>query len=1081
MRNRWCRELAAVVIGSAVVLAAAEAGAQNPPQNFVQGQCSNYRVSPTSASVRVAGGSGRFQIQWDWQAPPSNGVCTFACTSNACGEVTGNVTSSASWLTASKQGVWVNYTAAGNTGTSRRSATVTVIGQTFTVRQGGCPPSPAVTPNPLTLPAGGGRGTLTVYAPASCRYSVRDNRSWLSVTPSTVAGNGTVTVTATRNTGSAERRGTVTVGSRSVTVIQPPPCPSAPSVSPSSLSVGSGRGSTTVRLQEASSCSYTVTDNRSWLGVSPSTVAGNATVTVTFTANTSTSSRSGTVRIGARNVGLTQCPSAPSVSPSSLSVGSGRGSTTVTLQEASSCSYTVSDNRSWLGVSPSTVAGNATVTVTFTANTSSSSRSGTVRIGTRNVGLTQSPPCPSAPSVSPSPLSVGSGRGSTTVTLQEASSCSYTVSDNRSWLGVSPSTVAGNATVTVTFTANTSSSSRSGTVRIGTRNVGLTQSPPCPSAPSVSPSSLSVGSGRGSTTVTLQEASSCSYTVSDNRSWLGVSPSTVAGNATVTVTFTDNTGTNSRSGTVTIGTRSVSITQSHTSITCPNAPSVSSAALTLGRSSGSAMVRLQEASACSYSVSDNQDWLTVTPSTVAGNGTVTVTVTANSGTNSRSGTVTIGTRGVSVSQGARPTTSGPNPGPGPETPAACGPAHPTETLEQSRDRLICDWARRKDKRNDCQAWNSLTVGAKWVFIWNTHRLHKSGMGDSTMLRHVTKLYSITGQKDEPAPNEDDEGACGGEGYNRTFMSMTPSLQAALLNTISDVDADNAQSTVPHWRKSHDPTCYIDALPGTCPHPPFWFQTETRSDGPTGQIQFFDATLVVVERDHYQGLGLNPVRRIVGCGKARKRIRLTDVCTTGACAGDSPIGSCHTTTYSDRIVRRPSDPYNIPKDGQRVEDAYSFEMDQDYSSPLPPIRIHQSAPRCYNMKYKYAARYGDPDWNWRPSACEAAHQPGAAFTFDSLGSESIRAVDTVELRARIDGLRSRFGLTAFVWTDSTIDVGVTPVKAVHVTELRTALQEVYVAAKRDAPLYTDTVIRAGVTPVRATHLTELRAAVVALEQ
>ncbi|MCY4632710.1 MAG: hypothetical protein OXE75_17765 [bacterium] len=355
------------------------------------------------------------------------------------------------------------------------------------------------------------------------------------------------------------------------------------------------------------------------------------------------------------------------------------------------------------------------------------------------------------------------------------------------------------------------------------------------------------------------------------------------------------------------------------------------------------------------------------------------------------------------------------------------------------------------------------------------------MGDSTMLRHVTKLYSITGQKDEPAPNEDDEGACGGEGYNRTFMSMTPSLQAALLNTISDVDADNAQSTVPHWRKSHDPTCYIDALPGTCPHPPFWFQTETRSDGPTGQIQFFDATLVVVERDHYQGLGLNPVRRIVGCGKARKRIRLTDVCTTGACAGDSPIGSCHTTTYSDRIVRRPSDPYNIPKDGQRVEDAYSFEMDQDYSSPLPPIRIHQSAPRCYNMKYKYAARYGDPDWNWRPSACEAAHQPGAAFTFDSLGSESIRAVDTVELRARIDGLRSRFGLTAFVWTDSTIDVGVTPVKAVHVTELRTALQEVYVAAKRDAPLYTDTVIRAGVTPVRATHLTELRAAVVALEQ
>ena len=106
----------------------------------------------------------------------------------------------------------------------------------------------------------------------------------------------------------------------------------------------------------------------------------------------------------------------------------------------------------------------------------------------------------------------------------------------------------------------------------------------------------------------------------------------------------------------------------------------------------------------------------------------------------------------------------------------------------------------------------------------------------------------------------------------------------------------------------------------------------------------------------------------------------------------------------------------------------------------------------------------------------------AFTDDPLvaGVTPVRAVHLLELRTRIDGLRGRFGLSAFGWTDARILAGVTPTRTVHLTELRAALSAAYGAAGREAPVYTDAVVTAGVTVLTAAHLQELRAAVARLE-
>ena len=92
----------------------------------------------------------------------------------------------------------------------------------------------------------------------------------------------------------------------------------------------------------------------------------------------------------------------------------------------------------------------------------------------------------------------------------------------------------------------------------------------------------------------------------------------------------------------------------------------------------------------------------------------------------------------------------------------------------------------------------------------------------------------------------------------------------------------------------------------------------------------------------------------------------------------------------------------------------------------------------------------------------------------------RSRSLLELRARIDALRTGAGRPLFRWTDPVLTPGVTPIKRTHLTELRAALGEAYSVAGRAAPAYTDPVVTAGATAIRAAHLMELRAAVATLE-
>ena len=102
----------------------------------------------------------------------------------------------------------------------------------------------------------------------------------------------------------------------------PPPGTTSLTVSPTSQSFGSTAGSQTASI--SSNTTWTVTDNQSWITVSPTSGSNNATITVNVTQNTG-ASRSGTVTITGGGITRTIA-----VSQAAASTG-----TTITLQAES--------------------------------------------------------------------------------------------------------------------------------------------------------------------------------------------------------------------------------------------------------------------------------------------------------------------------------------------------------------------------------------------------------------------------------------------------------------------------------------------------------------------------------------------------------------------------------------------------------------------------------------------------------------------------------------------------------------------------------------------------------------------------
>jgi len=289
----------------------------------------------------------------------------------------------------------VPYSIAANTTTSTRTGTLTVAGKPYTVTQAGLSCTYAIAPTSGSVPAGGGTGSTGVTSPAGCTWTGVSNRSWLTVTGgASGSGNGTVAFSATANSGTSSRTGTLTIAGQSFSVTQPGiACTYA--IAPTSGSVPANGGTGSTGVTSPTGCAWTgVSNNTSWLTVTGgASGSGSGTVAFSAAANSSTSSRTGTLTIAGQSFSVTQpgitCTFTLSATSGSVPASGGTGSTGVT--SPAGCAWTgVSNNTSWLTVtSGGSGTGNGSVSFTAAPNTTPEARTGTLDVAGQPFTITQ--------------------------------------------------------------------------------------------------------------------------------------------------------------------------------------------------------------------------------------------------------------------------------------------------------------------------------------------------------------------------------------------------------------------------------------------------------------------------------------------------------------------------------------------------------------------------------------------------------------------------------------------------------------------------------------------------------------------
>jgi len=162
---------------------------------------------------------------------------------------------------------------------------------------------------------------------------------------------------------------------------------------------------------------------------------------------------------------------------------------------------------------------------------------------------------------------------------------------------------------------------------------------------SVSTNTLNVAAANNSA-ATFNVTSNISWTVSSDQSWLSVSPANGTGNETITVTAQANPTAATRTATVTVSgtgvaSQTVTVTQAAGAATL----TVSTNTLKVA-SANNSTATFNITSNISWTVSSDQNWLSVNPASGTGNGTITVTAQANPTAATRTATVTVSGSGV---------------------------------------------------------------------------------------------------------------------------------------------------------------------------------------------------------------------------------------------------------------------------------------------------------------------------------------------------------------------------------------------------------------------------------------------------
>jgi hypothetical protein len=436
-----------------------------------------------------------------------------------------------------------------------------------------------------------------------------------------------------------------------ITVVPAPPC--TYTLAPSSASGGAMGRTNSFALSTGSTCPWTATSADSWLKVtSAASGTGAATINYLVTTNSAATERIGTIVVGGATFTFTQFGSACAyaISPATLPAPSGGGTASVAVTATrATCAWTASG----LGASPAAGSGNGTVTVTIPPNTSLTGQTLTATIAGQTFTVNQSG-VDCAVTLGSASAGFTDGGGSGSLAISTGAACGYATTSSPSWVTlVSGSSGTGPGTLLYSVGANSATSPRTGSVIIGGQTFSISQAAAACSV-TLDTSALSAplpAAGGGASVGVTANGSACGWTATSGSPWISVSPPTSNGSGTVLLTLGANLSSSAgRTGTITVGGQTVSVTQSGTACTFALQSSSGSASA----AGGGGSVGVIAPAGCAWSASSNvPSWLQPSVSVGSGTSSLEFIVQANTDPSaSRTGVLTIAGLPYTVTQAA---------------------------------------------------------------------------------------------------------------------------------------------------------------------------------------------------------------------------------------------------------------------------------------------------------------------------------------------------------------------------------------------------------------------------------------------
>jgi len=251
-----------------------------------------------------------------------------------------------------------------------------------------------------------------------------------------------------------------------------------------------------------------------------------------------------------------------SIDPDEQSFGPDGGEGIITVTVADGCDWTAESNADWITVtSASYGSGNGVITYTVDANTATDMVTGTITVAGYIFTVTEEGnSCDYE--ISPQDNSFDSAGGTGTITVTAADGCDWTAESNADWITVtSASYGSGSGVITYTVDANTATEPVTGTITVAGYTFTVTEEGNSCSY-EISPQDNSFDSTGGTGTITVTAGEGCSWTAQNDSVWITItSDDSGTGNGVITYTVSANTGTDERTGNITIGGEVHSVTQ----------------------------------------------------------------------------------------------------------------------------------------------------------------------------------------------------------------------------------------------------------------------------------------------------------------------------------------------------------------------------------------------------------------------------------------------------------------------------------------------------------------------------------------